>query len=123
MPRNDLFAALNRPPFFFIVADYYLSHTCNGVQMEKEYRPPLILYDGKRYALRHHVARYSGYYISIINRLIDQGKIASYLINFKVYIDLDEALTVLSQSRFSTRRSAAAAAKILSPEQRADLFV
>jgi hypothetical protein len=90
--------------------------------MNKEYVFPQILHNNKRLALRHHVSIYSGYAVSIINRLIESGDIASHLVGYQVYIDVDEALTVLSKSRFHPKKSALAASKILSNEQKADLF-
>jgi hypothetical protein len=90
--------------------------------MSNEYAFPVIVQDNKRLALRFHVANYSGYSIHIVNRFVESGDIASHLIGLQIYIDVDEALTVLSKSRFHPRRSASAASKIMSDEQKADLF-
>lgn len=91
--------------------------------MSNDYLFPIIWQDKKRLALRHHVALYSRYPISVINRLIGEGKIATTLIGFNIYIDVDEALTVLSESRFNHRYSASAASKILTDKQKQNLFV
>jgi hypothetical protein len=83
---------------------------------------PFIWHDNKRLALRYHVAIYSGYPVPVINRLIREGEIETTLIGLQIYIDVDEALAVLSKSRFHPKRSASAAQKILTDEQKADLF-
>jgi hypothetical protein len=90
--------------------------------MSKEYIFPMIVQDNKRFALRHHVSIYSGYTIGTINRLIESGDIAAHLIGYQVYIDVDEALIVLSKSRFHPKKSAFAASKILTEAQKVDLF-
>jgi hypothetical protein len=63
--------------------------------MEMDFSFPFIWQNGKRLALRHHVAEYSGYAILIINRFIGSVDIASHLIGLQIYINIDEALTVL----------------------------
>jgi hypothetical protein len=90
--------------------------------MNKEYIFPMIVKDNKRFALRHHVSIYSGYSIGVINRLIDSGEIDTHLIGYQVYIDVDDALTILCRSKFHPKKSALAANKILSADQKADLF-
>jgi hypothetical protein len=90
--------------------------------VSKDYIFPTILQDNKRLALRHHVSVLSGYSILIINRLIEAGDIETHLIGYQIYIDVDEALTVLSKSRYHPKRSAIAASKVLSDEQKSDLF-
>lgn len=90
--------------------------------MSDDYLFPIIWHDNKRLALRHHVARYSGYAIGVINHLIDIGEIETTLIGLQIYIDVDEALIALSKSRFNTKRSAIAASKVLTVEQKQDLF-
>ena len=90
--------------------------------MQKDYLFPVILQDGKQFALRHHIRLYSGYSVTIINRLIENVDIATHLIGFQVYIDVDKALTVLSNGRFQPRRAAFAASKILNEQEQADLF-
>jgi hypothetical protein len=90
--------------------------------MNKEYNLPMIVQGNKRLGLRNHVAVYSGYSLMVINRLIESGEIAGHLIGLQIYIDVDEALAVLSKSRFHPKKSAIAASKILSDEQKADLF-
>jgi hypothetical protein len=90
--------------------------------MSNEYKFPMILQDNKRLALRHYVSIYSGYAISIINRLIESGEIATHLIGLQIYIDVDAALMALSKSKYHPRKSAHAASKILTAEQKTDLF-
>jgi hypothetical protein len=87
-----------------------------------DYVFPTIVQDTKRLALRHHVSVLSGYSMLVINRLIEGGNIETHLIGYQIYIDVDEALTVLSKSRFHPKRSALAASKVLSEGQKADLF-
>jgi hypothetical protein len=90
--------------------------------MGKEYEFPVIIKDNKRFALRWYITKYSGYSHAIINRFIESGDIAAHLIGTQVYVDVDEALTVLSKSRFHPKKSALAATKILSGDQKTDLF-
>ena len=88
-----------------------------------EYVFPVIFPDNKRFAIRRHVVNYSGYSLAIINSFIDKGDIAITLIDRQLYIDVDEALRVLSKSRFHPKRATFAASKVLTPEQKQDLFV
>jgi hypothetical protein len=90
--------------------------------MNSEYIFTIVIQDNKRLALRHHVSIYSGYTVSVINHLIESGNIATHLVGYQVYIDVDEALTSLSKSRYHPKKSALAASKVLSDDQRADLF-
>jgi hypothetical protein len=90
--------------------------------MNSEYIFPMVVQDAKRFALRHHVSVYSGYTVTVINRLIESRNIATHLIGYQIYIDVDEALTALAKSRFHPKKSALAASRILNDEQRADLF-
>jgi hypothetical protein len=90
--------------------------------MGTEYAFPVIIKDKKRLAKRWYITLYSGYSITVINRFIESGDIAVHLVGAQVYIDVDEALNVLSKSRFHPKKSANAASKILNDEQRADLF-
>jgi hypothetical protein len=90
--------------------------------VSKDYIFPTILQDNKRLALRYHVSVLSGYSILIINRLIEADDIETHLIGYQIYIDVDEALTVLSKSRYHPKRSAIAASKVLNDQQKADLF-
>jgi hypothetical protein len=90
--------------------------------MDQGYHFPVILQEGKRLGLRHHVAQHSDYSVLTINRLIESGNIASHLISYQIYIDIDEALTALSNSRFQPRRRSTAANKVLSDKQKTNLF-
>jgi hypothetical protein len=93
-----------------------------AIPVNHEYIFPVVVQDNKRLALRHHVSIYSGYTVSVINRLIESGEIGTHLVGYQIYVDVDQALTVLSKSRFHPKKSALAASKILSDEQKADLF-
>jgi hypothetical protein len=56
----------------------------------------MIVQDGKRYARFNHFAQYAHRPVSVVTRLVDNGDIAAHLINAQVYIDIDEALSVLA---------------------------
>ena len=69
-----------------------------------QYSIPVLTKDGKHLALRQHVAQHSGYPISTINKLISDGKLEMHLINYKSYIDLEEAFAVLGKQRYGSRK-------------------
>lgn len=73
--------------------------------------------------MRQHVVNYSGYSLAIINSFIDKVDIAITPIGRQLYIDVDEALGVLSKSRFHPKRATFAASKVLTPGQKQDLSV
>jgi hypothetical protein len=66
--------------------------------MNTDFVHPQIQHEGKRYAKPHHVVQHAGRPVAVIKRLVDSGDIAAHLINAVVYIDIDEALAVLSTS-------------------------
>jgi hypothetical protein len=72
----------------------------------KEYPFPTIVNNGKQFALRQHIGKFTGHSASTTNRLIDEGKIAAHLIGVQVYVEVEEALTALSKCRYQPRRSA-----------------
>lgn len=74
--------------------------------MDMAFKFTAIFSDGKRFGLRHHVARHAGCSIYNINGLIYSGQIAVHLIGVQVYVDVDEALSVISKTQFGVRRSA-----------------
>jgi hypothetical protein len=73
--------------------------------VDPDFPHPIIIENGKRFARCWHVAQYSGKPVGVVTRLVDRGEIAAHLFNAQVYIDIDEALAVLS--KITVRRKTA----------------